>query len=341
MEHRKIVDANINRVDKKELEGLLNLLATTYVGRKNSLTEAKAAQLKEQFIALLNKKKDSTSKDTYEAMLRLIERFESVLHLPGVMDEIKYGNINSKNFVQKYRKALMGQERQRFDMSHLYDARTISNRPSDPYMPNEKLSLHLDNQFSRTFITRDNRIVIISPVGTLDYQTGIKVVYDYLNLFRVNQETGNPEQKWKEDYIYSKLNLYDMDRDEEFKNAVLEGLLDIENIDRANCGGYVGKVCLHKRADDKDAIHSEKMDGGEYTYRLTDNYVLVYDEVEVTAAMNMPTSQITQSKESKKKDNAKHYMKEYESNKYTNLNTKNRNSEKKSNNSRRDYDTER
>ena len=80
MEHRKIVDANINRVDKKELEGLLNLLATTYVGRKNSLTEAKAAQLKEQFIALLNKKKDSTSKDTYEAMLRLIERFERVLH---------------------------------------------------------------------------------------------------------------------------------------------------------------------------------------------------------------------------------------------------------------------
>ena len=83
------------------------------------------------------------------------------------------------------------------------------------------------------------------------------------------------------------------------------------------------------------------MDGGEYTYRLTDNYVLVYDEVEVTAAMNMPTSQITQTKEPKKKDNAKHYMKEHESNKYTNLNTKNRNSEKKSNNSRRDYDTER
>ena len=341
MEHRKIVDENINKIDKKELEGLLNLLATTYVGRKKSLTEEKVAQLKEQFIALLNKKKESTSKYTYEAMLRLIERFESVLHLPGVMDEIKYGNISSKDFVQKYRKALMGQERQRFDMSYLYDARTISNKSTNPYMPNEKLNLRLDNQFSRTFITRDNRIVVISSIGTLDYQTGIKVVYDYLNLFRVYQETGDPNQKWKVDYIYSKLNLYDMDRDVEFKNAVLEGLLDSENIDRANCGGYVGKVCLHKRENEKDAIHSEKMDSGEYTYRLTDNYVLVYDEVEATAAMNTPTSQIEQNEKAKRQNSGRNYIQEYRTDKHVNIRGQNRDRGKENSDTGKNFETER
>ena len=48
----------------------------------------------------------------------------------------------------------------------------------------------------------------------------IPVKYQKPDLW-INQETGNPEQKWKEDYIYSKLNLYDMDRDEEFKKMIV------------------------------------------------------------------------------------------------------------------------
>ena len=86
--------------------------------------------------------------------------------------------------------------------------------------------------------------------------------------------------------------MHDLETNEELRHAIIEDLLDKDNIDRANCGGYVGEVCKQSRTDENDVIHSEKITSTGYTYRLTDNYVLVYDDTEVSAAINMPTSKI-------------------------------------------------
>ena len=279
------------QVDKKKIESLLNLLLTTYLGRRKTLDFEKAAVLKEQLINFIERGKNTVSPETYDKMLRVVDRFDRLLKLPGVMDEIKYSGINSKEFLQKYRRALMGNERTKYDMSDLYSTKAVAFKPNT-YLPNEKLTLHLNNSFTKTFVTRDGRMVFITPVGTLDYQRSIKVWYDYLTLFKVSQEREKMSGKFDTDFIYSKFNLHDLENNEELKYAILEGLLDKDNIDKANCGGYVGAVCKQSKTDENDTVHSENITDTGYTYRLSDNYVLVYDDTEVSAAINMPTSKI-------------------------------------------------
>ena len=300
-------NANSGQIDKKKIESLLNILLTTYWGRRKTLDLEKAAVLKEQLINFLDRGKDTVSSETYDKMMRIIDRFDRLLKLPGIMDEIKFGNINSKQFLEKYRKAIMGNERTKYDMSDLYTSKAIAFKPNT-YLPNESLTLHLNNPFTKTFVTRDGRMVFITPVGTLDYQSGIKVCYEYLTLFKVSQEREKMSGKFDTDFIYSKFNLHELDNNDELKYAILEGLLDKDNIDKSNCGGYVGEVCKQSMIGENDTIHSEQISKTGYTYRLSDNYVLVYDDTEVSAAINMPTSKIKLKQQEDKEESAEQYF---------------------------------
>lgn len=291
MDIKNKVYANNEHIDKKKIESLLNILTTTYLGRRKSLSVEKLDELKQQFIKLIERGKDTVPSATYERMLRIVDRFDTLLKLPGIMDKIKYGNINSKHFLEMYRRAIMGNERTKYDMSDLYSAKAIAFKPNT-YLPNENLRLSLNNDFTKTFVTRDGRIILITPVGELDYQSGIMVLHDYLTLFKVTQERESKSGKFDTDFVYSKFNLHELEENEELRHAIIDDLLDRDNIDKANCGGYVGEVCKQTKTDEDDVIHSEKIDRTEYTYRLSDNYVLTYDETSVSAAINMPTSKV-------------------------------------------------
>ena len=108
-------------------------------------------------------------------------------------------------------------------------------------------------------------------------------------MYKVQKEQENGE--FSEDYVYSNILIANMD-EPEYREAVLDELLSDNNIGLSNSGGYVGEIALEPREGKDDKLYTEKQKDGRYTYRVSENYVLAYEEEAVTAAINEPARNI-------------------------------------------------
>lgn len=110
-------------------------------------------------------------------------------------------------------------------------------------------------------IYKDDKITIES-IGTLNFKHFTRLA-DYITKYRVKKEDNSYE-------VYSSIIVPEMEKDELYKQAVLDVLLGDNNIKFSNCNGYIGSIEQSKSTNRAD-------------YIINDKYCLMSDSTEATA----------------------------------------------------------
>ena len=121
------------------------------------------------------------------------------------------------------------------------------------------------------------RKITIQRIGRLLYMHSINIE-DYISKYRVQIQDGDGTINID---VYSNIIQSQME-EEEYRTAILRGLLGSTNLEKLSVNGYIGDI--EKREEQEgEAKTSEKADKRERTYRLNSNYVLRYSAEALTA----------------------------------------------------------
>lgn len=71
----------------------------------------------------------------------------------------------------------------------------------------------------------------------------------------------------------------------EYRAAVLEELLSRNNIELSNVGGYIGEIEKAPIDEKEFGKGKEKVMAGNYCYRITPDYMLIYRSAELDAVV--------------------------------------------------------
>ena len=239
-----------------------------------------------------DEEKNPENRDFIQEKRKIIERFYKLMKDPTVISDIKNKRILKKDFLSKYANLILGKDLRKYDMSDLYNSSLIASNKRIPSMKNIKANLRRDNRVTHRFTDNNGNNFSITKIGELNYQefTGLDTG---ISIYEIEQSSKGDETLAKR-IIYSNINIQQMD-DEEYRNLVLHELLGTDNLDKSNCGGYVGEILRRPRKNEQDTLFSESRNSSEYTYRLTDKYVLSFDATAVTASMDMPVNTLQTS----------------------------------------------
>lgn len=286
----KLSNSNkLENLEKKRVEGLITFFLQTYFGERNALNNKKLDEIHKLFMHLLQTEKSTLSEENYEKLEKIITDTDGLMNNPKTIELIQSGTITKQEFVDRYRRKLLGKERNKYDMSDLYSSGLIATDKRNGITKNEKLKLD-KNRMPHIYENDDGRKFIITAQGLLMYEewNGID---SYVDMYRIQQEIEAGTDQYWDDIVYTNILINEMS-DEHYKELVLNELLDRDNIKGAKCGGYIGEIVKQKAVDKDDTIHSERQSRNGYLYRIDDDYVLKYDATDVTASMNMPIPKI-------------------------------------------------
>lgn len=271
----------------EDIKKMMQFIFTIYVGK---LKSGNQTDLNDNYAWLLttldNQEKGSPDKkETYDKMRGIIHSFHELVTRPEIGAEIRETGIKEEDFMRKYKEEIFGEPKRKYDMKDLYRDSLISTYNNDKRK--EYITPH-SKPIELEYKDRRGRTVKLSNVAELQYSewNGTKT---NLSMYKVQKEQENGE--FSEDYVYSNILIANMD-EPEYREAVLDELLSDNNIGLSNSGGYVGEIALEPREGKGDKLYTEKQKAGRYTYRVSENYVLAYEEEAVTAAINEPARNI-------------------------------------------------
>lgn len=270
-----------------DVKKLMKLMFTMYVGKIKSGSQA---DLNDNYALLLTtlenqEKIEPENKETYDKMRQVINSFHNLVTKPDIVDEIRETGIKEEDFVRKYKEEIFGEPKRKYDMNDLYRDDLISRYKNDKRK--EYITPH-SKPLELKYKDRRNKTVKLSNVAELQY-TGWNGAKANLSMYKVQREQESGE--FTENYVYSNIMIANMD-EPEYRNAVLDELLSENNISLSNVGGYVGEIAYEPKSGEDDKLFTENQKGGRYTYRVSKNYVLAYEDEEVTAAINEPARSI-------------------------------------------------
>ena len=284
------MDLNENQNITEE-ERFVEFLLNTYYGRRNNLNEKNLSELKKFFLQLLEAKKKIFSPDIYTNLQSIINDFNEMFKDQKVLEDFKNGIINKKDLLNRIlaknekAKNIGDNSRKKYDMSDLYNSTLIfKDKKSGANV--EKIVINSSTS-SYESIDQNGRKIGIKKYGELRYKewNGVDA---YLSIYKIQITDWNNEEVYN-DFVYSNININKLD-DEEYRKLVFSDLLNKDNIQNSNCGGYIGEIVKSKE-DECDRIKEEQTSDG-YEYRINENYVLQYDSTAASAAMNMPVTSL-------------------------------------------------
>lgn len=131
----------------------------------------------------------------------------------------------------------------------------------------------------------------ITKMGTLTYTTFM----DVKNLVGVQYykiEKQDSKGKTFTYKVFSHINMEQMKEDDDYREAVLETLLDENNMTKTNCGGYIGTIETVERAKEL-----------EDSVKANSKYALIFNSTEATAVVklrNIVKEKVEQKQKQKK-----------------------------------------
>lgn len=133
----------------------------------------------------------------------------------------------------------------------------------------------------------------ITKIGTLTYTDSFGV-HDLPGLPYYKIERANQKGEVITYKVFSHIDIGLMDDDADYRAAVLETLLDENNITKTNCGGYIGSI---------QTVQEGK--GLEDTVKANSRYSLVFDSTDATAVVMLRNS-VKQKYEQEKESGLEH-----------------------------------
>lgn len=272
---------NIGRKDGSTPESLINFIITTCYSRIASSDLVKLENLRQSLKHMLSmERKSHPGKDSvYDELDQLLDKFFEYLRKPKLLEDISKGKISRSELEEKVLAEVANIPKRKYDMSDLYSKGLIA---SSKTAQNEgKVVLSGKKGITYEYYDKDDRFVSITDVGKVSYQEWNGMKSD-LSVYLIQKQ--NEDGTLSQNLACTNIIIPMMDNSK-YREAVLDELLSDDNIKKSNAGSYLGKIERRRKADAYDVPHSERQSVNEYSYRIDDEYVLVYDATELSAVI--------------------------------------------------------
>lgn len=274
-------DKNNENKEKKEIstpESLLSFMIMTCFSR---IGTDKIQEIKEEMKKMIatNRANNPGQDEKYDNLEHIVDDFFSYISDPRLIQQITRGEISRSELEEKTLSDIVDIPKRKYDMRDLYDSSLIAN--SLLKEDGKKVVITHEKKQTFEYFDKDGGIVIISEVGEIAYQEW-EGLTSSLPVYQVQKYKPNGDVL--KHFVCSRINFSQMD-EPKYRDAVLGELLSDENINKSNVGSYIGQVVKRKMKDKDDIPHKESQNANEYSYRIDDEYVLVYDASEVSAVL--------------------------------------------------------
>ena len=272
------------------------------------------------------KNKGIYTQEEYEELLNMSKRATEILSKPEVIKAIKSdSNFTIEEFMKKYKVAILGeaptvedtqrkaeitdllgksksgewqldqgkpmqesvQKEQNFNVDFLYNESYIKDRSEtrgttkiiSKALEYKPMSLKVYN-----YPNKKGQSVTIKEIGKIIYDAGTFVKEPYVTEYEIitRDRNGNTTKRRIYSNIKSEILL-----NEEYKRAVLDGLLSEENIAKSKTCSYVGEIVLTPEDMKQDKGKKEKgtylYPFGHYCSKINNNYSIEYKAAALSA----------------------------------------------------------
>ena len=303
------------------LENLLDTIVQICFGTIKTLPEEKIEQLNDYVNKMIEKEAEEKNnfiseknKSEVEKMQEITNAFFEFIQRPEIIEAIRHGTLNQNDLLKLSKENIMKVSEQKcdtsdlhaktiiekdeeediakinerkYDMSDLYDGTLIEKDENEPNLKNVSLHLIEPKKINSFEFENHGERIVISNIGQLNYQEA-NTAHNYLNYYRINKIMPNGEEKIRD--VFTDIVIADM-QEIMYRKAVLEELLKDNNIELANCGGYIGKIIPRKQIAEMESENIEKQTNQYYYYPINSEYGLLYEAKEVSAAIDFYTKQ--------------------------------------------------
>ncbi len=273
---------NSNEKEKSIItpESLLKIMTTMCFSR---IGTPKIEGLKEDAKSMLkiNSDKNPERKKEYSQLEELIEKFFEYITNPIIVKQVKNGEISRKDFEEMILSDILDIPKRKYDMRDLYDKSLIMDSIVIFEKDRESHSESRQGMQTREYFDKDGKMVSITKVGDIAYKEWGGIMAS-LPIFKVKRFKQNGDEE--ENLVCSRINFSQM-HESKYRNAVINELLSEKNIHNSNVGSYVGQIVKREIKSESDEQHEEVQNTNEYSYRIDDEYVLVYDATELSAVI--------------------------------------------------------
>lgn len=195
----------------------------------------------------------------------------------------------AKKIMDTFSERILGDAKRKYDMSDKYSKGMIDSKsfrfiPSSVY---DELYLKDDNS---------NAKIMLCRLGKLTYGTA-SIGNESIDKYAVSLlEDGIVTQSYE---VFSDINFDELLKNKEYHQAVLDGLLSINNIELSNACGYIGEIDDPNTSYEQQIGVGEEVDDGygTYRYRVSEEHHLVFESEPATAVMMWVKSQELNKKE--------------------------------------------
>ena len=236
------------------------------------------SRLKEYFKKMLeNEHKNNPGHDVeYNHLYNLVDEFFRYIEEQKLPEKITNGKTSQAEFEENALMEIASIPKRKYDMRDLNNPDLIMNANTPQREKN--ISIKKSKGVAYKGIDKNGNIIIITEMGEILYQDWRNAT-SYLHVYNVEKHSDGVISN---DLVCSEIIIQNM-YDPKYREAVLEELLSQDNIQKSNVGSYIGRIVRREKESEKDIRHSERQDNEEYSYRINDEYVLVYDATEVSA----------------------------------------------------------
>lgn len=179
---------------------------------------------------------------------------------------------------------VVGDRKRTYNMADKFSEDRITNKINKKSgLPEKAISFtHLPKEISITLSNESGHKFAISKTGMLTYHDGI--IEESIDKYKITKTINDT---YNENYeVFSHIDFPKLEKDPKYKQAVLNELLNINNIELSNTCGYIGEI-------EDTRHHPKKLEIGEqyfnpngfYTYQISQNFALTYDYMPLTAVM--------------------------------------------------------
>ena len=179
---------------------------------------------------------------------------------------------------------VLGDRKRTYNMSDKFSEDRISTKINKKsglpekavdFIPlSKKLSITLSDEFGHE--------ISISKTGALSYHDGI--IEESIDKYKITKKFSNTHIENYE--VFSHIDFLKLEKDSNYKQVVLNDLLNINNIELSNTCGYIGEIEDTRHQPKKLEVGEQYFNpNGFYTYQISRNFALTYDYIPLTAVM--------------------------------------------------------
>lgn len=252
-----------------------------------------------------NKPTEDSVRLTYNNLRRLLEKgqkpedlviLEEKRHIlemcydlfsdEGFRSIIRRGNLTNKEIAQKASGIILGDKKRKYDMSDKYLKGSVATKRGQ-YGAEKK-----DIEFSKIdgnvyeFNNGAEGVINIQEIGQLVYTNAFGVRDNRVKQYKITFY--GKDNRSKEYNVFSEIDLEKMEKDSEYREAVLGELLSRNNIELSNSGSYIGSISNTNNDVNPLKIGEEREIGkyADYEYQISENYKIVYDSQDLSAVID-------------------------------------------------------